>query len=723
MRFTFWELYKIKKLHYITLAVLALTAVNCVFTWFGIHPDSVAPEKSVTAYIEKYKADPATERVYIEKYIADYEKAREVNPEGEAEMNKSSVYSGNDYFFFKFHILPIIDFKKNYDASLDKYIAVAKGHLAEYDYAGYDKDDFVYAYQTKIIEAYRKLYVINFPVENLQGWDEYFSSGTTPAFILLAALLIASVAVPMEKQSGALAMIRTTKNGRYRTAAAKTASVFLLCVGAVLLFSLTSLATVYFRCGLVGWDAPVQKVRDFAVCPYMLTVGGAFILNLLLRIFAACVFAAIVMAFSCISRNTLLLYGSGLALLGLNYLLGTMRFLNAYDPFKQLNLFTAANGIKIITAWQGIKLFNRCCSYVSALIIVYAALAAVSVIAVFALYPVIPPQAARTRRRLLNICLPEYKRRYRAALFPHETYKLFGVPAIAVVLLFVALDLYLASVYFVPDTSVYEKIYREYMAKLSGQYTLEKAAYIDGEFARISKIIAEYEEMGIKSESGMITNSEYIDYLRSYWEAYPRVQVIEKIVEEKAYIEQKLDEGVNSEFIYDSGWNRLLKTDYAYLPAIAVILLFADINALEYRSGFTQIQRACKKGRGSVFAAKLALTLIFSAAAALVYTLTSTAAAAVRIGLPDAGVCTASLMLLEKYSSLTIAGYFALRALKTVLIFCAIGATTFALSRVMKKNLITLVIMTAILFLPEVFSLFGVSLLDKVSALKIIRAI
>ena len=81
----------------------------------------------------------------------------------------------------------------------------------------------------------------------------------------------------------------------------------------------------------------------------------------------------------------------------------------------------------------------------------------------------------------------------------------------------------------------------------------------------------------------------------------------------------------------------------------------------------------------------------------------------------DGGIYSAVSMEIE--SSLSVGGYFALMALKNTLLFVILAVVTAGVSKLTKRLLPTLAVMTAFVFAPMIFSYFGIAILDKLSFL------
>jgi hypothetical protein len=149
---------------------------------------------------------------------------------------------------------------------------------------------------------------------------------------------------------------------------------------------------------------------------------------------------------------------------------------------------------------------------------------------------------------------------------------------------------------------------------------------------------------------------------------------------------------------------------------LAVIVVCADVFSMEYRSGFRKIQSVTKKGRIPVGFSKFAVVITV----AVVLGVLSEGIQFLFVHLfSGLGGATYSVISMEIESTLSVGGYFALMAMKNTMLFVILSVVTAGVSRLTKRLLPSLAIMTAAVFAPMIFSYFGITLLDNLSFLNL----
>ena len=115
------------------------------------------------------------------------------------------------------------------------------------------------------------------------------------------ALLICGAVMLMipEKVSGALLVVRTSKNGRSKTFLAKAVCAFIYCLFICTLLSLSSFAAIWIKFGFSGGELPIQSVESFRLCPYVITVNQGLLLSFGLRLLSSLRYAVAFLMSSC----------------------------------------------------------------------------------------------------------------------------------------------------------------------------------------------------------------------------------------------------------------------------------------------------------------------------------------------------------------------------------------------------------------------------------------
>lgn len=195
-------------------------------------------------------------------------------------------------------------------------------------------------------------------------------------------------------------------------------------------------------------------------------------------------------------------------------------------------------------------------------------------------------------------------------MIKYEIKKLLSLPHILLLLLALAIRLALC---FYPQNvshSYSETVYKAYMQQLSGEYTADKKAFIESEYERMEKVIAEHDEMLENYKKDIITLNEYDEYNIKYNEAQAKISTIEYITEKCSYFDEI---GEKCYFFYDTDWGDFLSENgIDYITAIIIILMISAVFSDEYSSKSRCMILTTYKGRTNTAVCKLCISFIFA---------------------------------------------------------------------------------------------------------------
>ena len=224
---------------------------------------------------------------------------------------------------------------------------------------------------------------------------------------------------------------------------------------------------------------------------------------------------------------------------------------------------------------------------------------------------------------------------------------------------------------FVPiahDHPYYYEVYRQYTTMLSGELTSEKIESLNARLAEIQSLIADYDNMQQKYQSGEIDLSEYSDFTSRHGIAKAEEKTVMYLCEKYA----KLNEcsGFEKQIFCDTDWADLFADNsYDHIMLIALLCIAVPAFDSEFSSGsFAQILTS-KRGRtqtafAKLFAVSLAvfvLSLLMSAARLGVF--------AYRNSLGFSDKAAGNLLLTDLLGDTTLLGYYITDALLKALAF------------------------------------------------------
>lgn len=499
--------------------------------------------------------------------------------------------------------------------------------------AGYNEGDYIYDFQNKTREMYANAAEkVRLPLTPISGWDKYFDY-TIVNYILFAAVFLVICTVYVPERIGAIyPLIRTAKKGRVQLSLAKLGAVIISTALTVLLFFGTSFAVFALREGFSSALCPIQSIRAFSTCPYIITVGEYFMINTLVRLGGFILFGCICAFFASMLCDYVSSFAFTAIILAVNYILSTMDYNSLNAPPIHLNLFAMTAPDNFFTRYYAAEFGGKLVEFLPLYIIVVVGISLLSLIGAFcfiayarrtssssALARLFSKLTASARSAFDSISLKINKKRRirsgRGTLIGFELRKLLtsAFVKILILVLVVFRFAYAYSVYQMPSEAE-EHVYREYMEYLDGEWTEEKSAYISSEIKRINDAIDRYEAMRESGDLGMDSEErlqiiEEADYAFLHEEPIKRVKDYENRMLEL----QRLGEETCL-FAYDSGWKLINDRDADMITLFGILLVTCSVFGIEYNKAsssgnFADILRTARKGRAQTYFAKFGAIL------------------------------------------------------------------------------------------------------------------
>ena len=706
----------------ITAVLLVICTSLCVFS-MRKSTSQLRKEGLVEAY-ELYNRDPEAARELFEKYDQDRKAGIDVPDEYSFLRNAIRTANGNAQF----------------SDMILKVSESARRKALELERDGYGEGDFIYDYQKNCEEMYLAVAEeVELPVCIVSGWNNYFAQSYTTYFILAAVfLLVCTVYIP-EKTDGIYPLLRSTKRGRHSLSGAKLGAVILLSLLITVIFSGASFLVIAVKLGFSSPQVPVQILSGLDYCPYIITVGDYFAIHSFLRLAAVLVFALICAAVTTLKCDYVISFsGAGLLIL-VNYLLNTAKYTSVNNPCAHFNLFSLCDCNGIFSRYYAADVFGSLVRFeyfglwLLLPLIVISALSAYLTIAqgrgyftsVGILSVMIKklslPRSREKKMPALRVC--------RSSMTAFEAQKILSKIGIILILILLAVFRFNSAMtsYSSPKDAD-EIFYREYMERLDGEYTDEKAKYIADEIAYINAAIKRYEAM--QDIGDELSNEERLEIIEAANYAYSHKNAAERALGYSQRLRELRDLGDRDAlFLYESGWSLLLGRDADLLAFAIILIALCNIFGVEFgkssSSGrFADILRTTKLGRGKTFRSKLSLAVncaftafvIFEAADFYLilknYTLPHPESASVILFSKvqsEAGIRFSGVDLLD----FALAGTF-LRFFATVVFSLGV----FALSAAVKKNISVMLISALVILLPSAIAgNSGLTVLSKIDYL------
>jgi len=756
--------YEIKKLlgvRYLWIFLVILLLLNSAVAWYTADntPAAGEPVDLLSGFFTSYFEDPAS-------YDAHYAEMQAFNQEqnnlmGEAIRNGDydfvpetmpNVYSTDDNYadsLLFYTLYAAVDTAQNYPETIQTVIDSAKANLTEFAAMGIPADSFAYRYQLRVISLYELARDnVQIGIEYTRGWNEYFEYDIVNVFLSVMIIMLGTLVFAQEKQSGFLPIIRTAKYGRFRTAVAKILTMLILSSVFVLLFTLSTWAVYGMRLGFSSPQNVIQALDTFTLSPYQITIGEYFVITIGVRLLTFAVFSVIILALSTVFYNYIMIYMTGLGFYGLNFLLYSLRYINAGNPAKNLNFVATAAVNPLFVRYRAVNLFGIVAGYVPFMLWVFGILLVGCSVLTVVLYTKgakeIRPawldtilSSVLTKKAVLysilqkiRLRIPRHNARshYSLSLTAAESFKtLISSRFILVIALLLCIKVGYAADLYAANRSHADKVYKEYMTVLEGPVTEEKMMYLADERAAINETLSKQKIMQQAYINEEITFEEYHEYLSDYNYAYSRDEYLRVIEEHAAYLQRQKDEtGIDGWFIYDTGWRKLYSGDADLFLYTAILLLLTGTFASEYASrssagGFAQILRSTKNGREKTFTAKLfsaeiiAVTLSFLMAAVDIVTVFT------QYDMPALSAPLLSMQMFGSVSSaIPVGAYLVLFVLLRVTGAVLMALLVCALSELLCRYIPVLGSAVILTLLPALCAAFGLAAAENVNFLNLL---
>lgn len=522
-----------------------------------------------------------------------------------------------------------------------------------------------------------------------QGLQTALSYTYTDLLLLFGMLLIASVSVRAERDSGLLALVRSTAGGRLATALGKLVAMAVSVLALVLLLyggNLAYCAAVY---GLPALSAPVQSAPFLLRSTHMFTVGGYLLAFLVTKWLAAAVLGVWVLLAGLVCRRPMTGWLLALALpaafFGIRQAVPATSRLNV---LKYANLISLLQTNELLGSYRSLYWFGRPVQLprvALAAALGFLALLLPAFLLTFcraALAPAATGDGAPARlARALGRRLPHRAKKGGTTLWREEARKLF---------LFQGAGLLLAALlaFSVWQTaqnedyrSIDEMYYQYYMQHLSGPFDLDAYQWLAREDQRLQPL---YDADRALAEGRMSATQHDMVYAANY-DLVQRQKVQEEIISANfGWLEKHED----AQLVYDTPYLLLFAPDEetdkreALLTALATVLGCAGLFAYEKKGGMLRVLRATPGGQARTVARKIGLGCAVGAAAALCSSLPRLVQLAARYGFYALNAPAGSLRCYEEVAPLfTLSDLLVVWLLLRLLAGVLVALLTMALSQ------------------------------------------
>ncbi len=185
----------------------------------------------------------------------------------------------------------------------------------------------------------------------VKGWGTFLFDSPAMLFVFLLVLLACGGSFSTERERKTVYLLHTSKNGKGKTLAAKYLSGAVIAAGLTVLFQAVTLASVWFKEGLLGLSQPAAAMEQLTMLSWPMTVWQYLLVQLICQILAAALLSVLVNTVSAVSKTSVISYVVGVLALGLllvaqsgrtEWLMGPLSLADTvryFDSYCTANLF------------------------------------------------------------------------------------------------------------------------------------------------------------------------------------------------------------------------------------------------------------------------------------------------------------------------------------------------------------------------------------------------
>ena len=431
----------------------------------------------------------------------------------------------------------------------------------------------------------------------------------TDLILLAAMLLLASLLLRQERDSGMLNLVRSMPGGRLHTALAKLGALAVSLLAVLLLLYGVNLVYCGLTFGLGPLGRSIQSVPALMRCTMKITVGQYLVLFLLAKWAGAFVMGLWVMLAALWARRAFAGWCGALALPAAQWLIReAIPATSRLNVIKYANLVSLLRTNELLGNYRNLYWFDKPVSlplveWLAA--IFYGSFLAGSFCLLFCRGQLLAaPAFAGLRRKAAKTRATTVLRQ--------ESRKLFVLCGAAVVLLaFAGYQIWQTSTTesYVDAEEIY---YAYYMKQLAGPYTEEtyqKLLTMNEEFEPIR-------QLDRALQSGKITSEAYQAQMGAYYGLQQKMSVFQRIqYDNLTYIK----ENPKAQMVYESGWEKLFgfsgESDLqdSLTAGLVSCICLTGLFAFEQKGGMKRVVMATPLGRQRTVRCKLAVGTVGAA--------------------------------------------------------------------------------------------------------------
>lgn len=589
-------------------------------------------------------------------------------------------------------------------------------------------DEFSKKSIQKTADTYKKMENTLISYQISKGIVCFTKVSITDIFMLLFVFSLSCIVLLEEKQKNLLCLIKSTKNGRARTMAAKMAVSFGFLFGMCVLLYGMNLLYYGGRVGYGNLQASLQSLKPFIYSVLSVNVGEYLLLFLGCKLLVWVIAAWLLFLFAMFAKSYAAVFIECLAITGGSYLVWSnikagfvaelwhyenlAGWLNVNEIFQTYKNMKVGKGILDVQKLNGTVWLILLLLLTAALVILFEK----------------KKDTGKTItitgiRWIKGAKIKDYLNRKRhmsesGRLYQYEFYKLWVLEHMYIFVILLMIFCIYGYHHFRKNISYEENVYRNYMKALEGELTPEKEQLILAEEEKYEWAQLKVNEIEDRVSAGSIGRQDAMKLKEPYEEILQTQDIFEKVLERYEYVKKH----PGTCFVYDSGYKKLFRIQkYSFLESdillvIMLVLCGTPLFIMEYQTGMLTVLRATPKGQRATAGRKIGACIFTGVVICSILIGYEIGRIRNDYGLNGMNASVTSLPYFEKLPrDISIGSFMVIMYGVRILVALCILLCILFVSLLIKNNLWTMLASGGILLIPMLLLLWKVDTLKVIS--------
>ena len=595
----------------------------------GMKPDEALSEitKDEEAIQILYVMQDAAGGVNNDGYefkLAQLEEYRKTNPEAYKKAEEMLVsYSDNETArYFRIVTKMQLEYLSEYPGFIGE---MGERAQAQTEFSVFsDKDSFSYKNIMKTAEDYDGLQNTKITLGSDYPLVSALTYNIGDYFVIAIVFLACIYLFRFERDKGLSDLVRSSKNGRLKTAISKMCALLLLTVIITIIAEFSTIAESTILFGKWELSRPIQSIKDFQNCILPVRCDDFCLLYLIGKAAAMAALAEVISLTFVAVPSAVTSYAVSGTVLALEFALYHAVSQDAFfNHLKYINIFYILDTSRFFGKYLNLNIF-RVPLHANAVTLIFALL--LFIVCITLSVVIFTLKGQETAKDPISEAIERFFRAHAkingsTAVLTGELYKYLISSKMAAVMLAVVIFAVSSSMgsvtYRTSDESV--AAYRQYVSQIEGKTPTQAKSYIENEKKAIdsadSNTVVQQNDL-LPAEIALVAQNR----------ANARKQGFDILYEQYIRLTKLEANGVSARFVDETIYADLVSNPFREWRSLLwcvllVILTIPFVFTYEYRKNMIDLLQATKNGRRKLFLAKLtvaALSLVVTFAAVYV---------------------------------------------------------------------------------------------------------